>query len=114
MTLESPPTDKQSEKTTAAPTLPGIERTMTFNDIMVEYGWKYHKVYRYFINHPRTGVNFTFNPGKRPKRFYDVPASVVRAEWEMMHSVNGHKAEEWERRHPYQRAAAIRPTAPCA
>jgi len=104
----------QSNETTAGPTLSGIERTMTFNEIMVEYGWKYHKVYRYFINHPRTGVKFTFTPGKRPKRFYDVPVSVVQAEWEMMHSVNRHKTDEWDRRHPYQRATSKHPTVLCA
>ncbi len=70
---------------------------------MVEYGWKYHKVYRYFIGYPRLGVKFKFNPGKRPRKLYDVPVSVVRFEWEMMHSVNRDKADEWERRHPYQK-----------
>lgn len=84
-------------------TLKSIEPTLEFNQIMTVYGWKYHKVYRYFIDHPKLGVKFKHNPGKRPKRFYDVPVSVVKAEWEMMHSVNKHKAEEWERRHPYQK-----------
>jgi hypothetical protein len=93
----------RKESAGAGPTLVGIEPTMTFNQIMVEYGWKYHKVYRYYINHPRTGVKFTYNPRTRPKRFYDVPVSVVLAEWEMMHSVNEQKADEWARLHPYQR-----------
>jgi hypothetical protein len=39
-------------------TLKGIEPTLSFNDIMAVYGWKYHKVYRYFIGHPRLGVKF--------------------------------------------------------
>jgi hypothetical protein len=87
------------------PLLVGIEPTMSFNEIMVAYGWKYHKVYRYFMDHPRLGVEFKYNPGKRPKRFYDVPVSVVKAEWEMMHSVNKDKADDWERLHPYQKLA---------
>lgn len=86
------------------PMLEGIERTLSFKQIMVVYGWKYHKVYRYFIGHPKLGVQFKYNPGKRPKHFYDVPVSVVKAEWEMMHCFNRNKAEEWERLHPYQRA----------
>jgi hypothetical protein len=89
----------------AGPMLVGIEPTLSFKEIMVVYGWKYHKVYRYFMGHPRLGVKFKFNPGKRPKRFYDVPVSVVKAEWEMMHSVNKDKADEWERLHPYRKSA---------
>jgi hypothetical protein len=89
------------------PTLKGVERTMSFNEIMAAYGWKYHKVYRYFLGHPRLGVKFTFNPGKRPKKVYDVPVSVVKAEWEMMHSVNKDKVDEWERLHPYQKRAYV-------
>jgi hypothetical protein len=85
--------------------LEGIEPTLDFKQIMALYGWKYHKVYRYFIDHPRLGVKFKYKPGKRPKRSYDVPVSVVKAEWDMMHSVNRHKADEWERLHPYQRPA---------
>jgi hypothetical protein len=58
-----------------------------------------------FLPHPRLDVQFTHNPGKRPKRFYDVPLSVVKAEWEMMHSVNKGQTDAWEKRHPYQKLA---------
>jgi hypothetical protein len=82
-----------------------IEPTLRFTEIARLYGWKYHRVYRYFLSHPRLGVQFTHNPGKRPKRFYDVPLSVVKAEWEMMHSVNQGQTDAWEKRHPYQKPA---------
>jgi hypothetical protein len=91
------------ERGVPGPTIEGIEPTISFKAIMAVYGWKYHKVYRYFIGHPSLGVKFTFNPGKRPKRVYDVPVSVVKAEWIMMHSVNKDKADEWDRLHPYQK-----------
>jgi hypothetical protein len=85
--------------------LVGIEPTMSFVEIMAAYGWKYHKVYRHFMDPPRLGVKFKYIPGKRPKRFYDVPVSVVKAEWDRIHSVNRHKADEWERLHPHQQSA---------
>ena len=97
--------DESSATCATVPALEGIEPTLDFRQIMALYGWKYHKVYRYFIDHTRLGVNFKYKPGKRPKRSYDVPVSVVKAEWDMMHSVNRHKADEWERLHPYQKSA---------